>query len=499
MRTSTDQRPTRICVIGGGISGLAAAHRLVEESRRRNLQLEIRVLEATNRLGGVIETTRQEEFLFEGGPDSFITEKPWGVELCRKIGIESQLIGTSEQHRQTFIVRKGKLLPIPDGFYLLAPTKIWPVVATPIFSWSAKMRMAADLVLPRKLTRDGEDESLAHFVERRLGREALERIAQPLVGGIYTSDPEKLSLRATMPRFLEMERQHRSLILGMLRQRKRLGVSRGSTLKGPRYGMFVSFEEGMQVLIRSLEKQLPSSSIELGSKVSLLSRDTSLNRWRLRLANGKDMEAEAVCLALPAYQAGTLLAEVDPEIAERLRKISYASTITVNLAYRIEDIRQPMNGFGFVVPFIEGREILACTFSHVKFRGRAPKKYALLRIFMGGALQPQVFEFEDAELLRVIQRNLNDLLNINAQPVLTRIVRHPLSMAQYHVGHLDLVSEIEERLERIPTLQLAGNAFTGIGIPDCINRGEKCADRLLERFDDHSHRDGRLPSHAHHY
>ena len=479
---SMHRRP-RIFIIGGGISGLAAAHRVVEESQRRKVAVDLRLFESSDRLGGVIQTVRQEGFLLEGGPDSFITEKPWGLALCQRIGIGPQLIGTSENHRRTFIVREGRLLPVPDGFYLMAPTKIWPVVSTPIFSWAGKIRMAADMVLPRKkVAHGGEDESLANFVRRRLGREALERMAQPLVGGIYTSDPEELSLRATMPRFLEMEKHHRSLIFAMLQQRKKLSSNNHAQVSGPRYGLFVSLGEGMKVLIQSLEKKLPAGSIELNAEVVSLRWDSLQKLWCVRLGNGKEMEADAVCLALPAFRSGQLLEGVDPEISQQLRKIRYASTATVNLAYRLEDIRQSIDGFGFVVPAIEGREMLACTFSHVKFAGRAPKELALLRVFMGGALQPKVFEYEDAELLRVIQRNLKELLGIVANPIFFRIERHPLSMAQYRVGHLDLVADIETRLQKFPTLQLAGNAFTGIGIPDCIHRGERCADHLISKF-----------------
>ena len=271
---SIHRRP-RIFIIGGGISGLAAAHRVVEESQRRKVAVDLRLFESSDRLGGVIQTVRQEGFLLEGGPDSFITEKPWGLELCQRIGIEPQLIGTSENHRRTFIVREGRLLPVPDGFYLMAPTKIWPVVSTPIFSWAGKIRMAADMVLPRrKVAHEGEDESLANFVRRRLGREALERMAQPLVGGIYTSDPEELSLRATMPRFLEMEKHHRSLIFAMLQQRKKLSSNNHAQVSGPRYGLFVSLGEGMKVLIQSLEKKLPAGSIELNAEVVSLRWDS---------------------------------------------------------------------------------------------------------------------------------------------------------------------------------------------------------------------------------
>jgi len=282
-----------------------------------------------------------------------------------------------------------------------------------------------------------------------------------------------------MPRFLEMEKRHRSLILAMLHQRKRISGDNNSQLAGPRYGLFVSLEEGMNILVQTLQEKLPAESVELNAEIISLGWDPCQKLWTLRHRNGKEMQAEAVCLALPAYASASLLEGVDQSIPELLRMIRYASASTVNLAYRLGDIRQSIDGFGFVVPSIEGREMLACTFSHVKFQGRAPREFALLRVFMGGALQPQVFDYDDAELVQVIKRNLRELLGISASPIFSRIERHPLAMAQYRVGHLDLVGEIENRIRRFPTLRLAGNAFTGVGIPDCIHRGEECADQLM--------------------
>jgi protoporphyrinogen/coproporphyrinogen III oxidase len=470
----------RVAVVGGGISGLSAAHFLLLESRRLGLSVQVTLMEAASRLGGVIETREREGFLLEGGPDSFISEKPWGVKLCQEIGLGPNLIGTGETHRRSFIVSRGNLLPIPEGFYLLAPTQIWPFLTTSLFSWSGKLRMAADLVLPRRNGATApSDESLANFVRRRLGKEALERIAQPLVSGIYTADPELLSLQASMPRFLDLERRYRSIILGMLFQRRKMLKVQKSHSGGPRYGLFVSLDKGMSMLIERLQTALPSESILLRSRVRSVVPLSPSPGWQLRLDNGTTCNADAVCMALPAFQTARLVEGIDPSLAELLNSIDYASTATINLAYRREDIPHPLDGFGFVVPAIEERPLLACTFSHIKFEGRAPEGYALLRAFVGGASQPKAFDMDDVEMVRTVRGNLRDLLGIQAEPVLVNVERHPQAMAQYRVGHLQLVQSIESRLASWPLLQIAGNGMTGIGIPDCVHRGEHCAQQIL--------------------
>lgn len=470
-----------VAVVGGGISGLATAHRLWEESSRAGQPLKILLLEEDSRLGGVISTTSSDGFLLEGGPDSFISDKPWATALARRIGLGDELIGTNEAFRRSFIVKGNRLVPVPEGFYLLAPSRLWPFLTTGAFSWPGKLRMAMDLVLPRRAAgTPAHDESLGAFVRRRFGREALERMAQPMVGGIYTADPEELSLRATMPRFLDWEQEYRSLILAMIERRKKLREYLKQMASGPRYGLFVSFKQGMAELVAALEKRLPAESLRLNSAVKSLAQNSESKKWLLTLADGERLEADAVCLALPAYLSARLLQTVQPALAEKLRGVKYASTATVNLAYRLEDVPRPMNGFGFVVPIIENRAVLACTFGHVKFPGRAPTGYALMRTFMGGALQPQVFEMEDREMIQAIRKNLLELLGIEREPLFVRIERHPLSMAQYRVGHLELLDSMESLLEQLPGLRLAGNGFTGIGVPDCVRRGEECAEKLLQ-------------------
>ena len=458
----------RIVVVGGGISGLAAAHRLIELSQNNHVTL----IEASPRLGGTIQTEHRDGFLLERGPDSFISEKPEALALAKRLGLESQLIQTNEEYRRSFIVRNGRLRRVPEGFQLLAPSQLWPFITSDIFSLAGKARMAADLILPRKSINGVNDESLASFVRRRLGKEALERMAQPMVGGIYTADPETLSLRATLPRFLDMEQKHRSLILAMLRQSR----AQKTGTSGARYSLFLSFDRGMQVLVDNLAQL--KIDVRLNTQAVKLELDGPA--WTIATNTGEQFKADAVCLALPAYIAASLLNDTNKDLANKLNQIKYASTATINFGYKRSDINHPLDGFGFVVPFSEKRSLIACTFSSVKFPGRAPDGHVLLRAFAGGALQPEVFALDESELTARVEADLRDLLGINAKPLFTEVAKWERSMPQYEVGHLDRVKEIEDFLSQPPTMALAGNAYRGAGIPDCIRSGETAAETLLK-------------------
>src|ERR1700730_8356095 len=401
-----------IVIIGGGITGLAAAHRLLERSHELRKQVQVTLIEASSRVGGIVQTRERDGFLLEQGPDSFISEKPQALELARRLGLESRLIETNENHRRSFIVRQGRLLPVPEGFHLLAPGRFWPFITSGIFSWPGKARMAMDLLLPRRTLNGSadpntdalEDESLAHFVRRRLGQEALERMAQPMIGGIYTADPETLSLQATMPRFLEMEREHGSLIRALRKQAANRPVDEGSAdrgssqtvregegTSGARYSLFLSFDRGMQLCADkrgerfSDGRDAPATTIRVNTSVEslVLERETTataeVTKWKVRTNSNETIVADAVCLALPGPVSARLLRNVDVQLASDLDVISYASSGTINLAYKRADIPHRLNGFGFVVPFIEKRSLIACTFSSVKFAGRAPEGCALLR------------------------------------------------------------------------------------------------------------------------
>jgi oxygen-dependent protoporphyrinogen oxidase len=497
----------RVVIIGGGITGLAAAHRIVERNHESGRQVDLTLLEAGPRLGGIIQTRERDGFLLESGPDSFISEKPAALELVKRLGLESHLTETNEHHRRSFIVRQGRLLPVPEGFHLLAPSRFWPFVRSEIFSWAGKARIALDLLLPRRnLNTNADvttDESLAQFVRRRLGREALQRMAQPMVGGIYTADPEQLSLRATMPRFLEMESEHRSLIRALRKQSSavREGSGFARETSGARYTLFLSFDGGMQLLTDKLEERILNFRSHISNFKSLVSEGDGPGKtsirvntavesltlegdpiagdkaaiWRIRTNRGETIVADGVCLALPAYVSARLLSSVDAQLATELNGITYASSATINLAYKREDIPHPLDGFGFVVPFIERRSLIACTFSSVKFPGRAPQGYALLRAFVGGALQPEMFELSQEELISRVRADLRDLLGIEQAPLFTEVSKWERSMPQYHLGHLERIKRIREHLVALPGLALAGNAYSGPGIPDCISSGEAAA------------------------
>lgn len=486
-----------IAIVGGGITGLAAAHRLLERGCESGQPFQITLLEASPRIGGIVQTQERDGFLLEQGPDSFISEKPEALELVRRLELESQVIETNEIHRRSFIVRQGRLLPVPEGFHLIAPARLWPFVSSGVFSWPGKARIAMDLLLPRRKVNgnaDGNtdttsDETLASFVRRRLGREALERMAQPMVGGIYTADPEKLSLQATMPRFLEMERKHRSVIRALRRTPKE-GTS------GARYSLFLSFDRGMQVLTDKLVEKLSDSAVQTSSPEESATTTVRVNavveslapepsstggvtKWRVVTNRNEAFIADAVCLALPAVVSASLLRKVDGQLASELDNISYASSATINLAYKRADTPHALDGFGFVVPFIEKRSLIACTFSSVKFAGRAPEGFVLLRAFIGGALQSELLDLDDAELLALIRTDLRELLGVTRPPLFSEVSRWHNSMPQYHLGHLERVKRIDERVASLPALALAGNAYSGIGIPDCIRSGEKAADDLV--------------------
>ncbi|WP_246196488.1 protoporphyrinogen oxidase [Aquisphaera giovannonii] len=469
--------PYRVIVVGGGLSGLAAAHRIHERAKAEKLAIEVLVLESRDRVGGVVWTERFEGFTVEEGPDSFITNKPWGVDLCRRLGLGDRLIETDRAHQRSFVVRKGQLAPVPEGFVLMAPQRIMPILTTPVLSWRGKLRLLMDLVIPRRA--DEAEESLASFVRRRFGREALDRLVQPLVGGVYTGNPNDLSLKATLPQYLAMEQEHRSLI----RAARRDAASsrpRHRQASGARYGLFVSLADGMDSLPRSLAASLPAGSVRLGEPVRRISRSVASNRWLVELLDGSPLEADAVIVTTEAHATARMLDGEDPGLALQLRAIPYASSAIITVAYRRDQIQHPLDGFGVVVPAVEGRSILAASFSSVKFPCRAPEGTVLIRVFVGGATQPDFFELDDAALSSLVARELGELIGATGPPLFERIARHPRAMPQYVLGHLERVEAIRTKLARHPRLFLTGIAFDGVGIPDCIHAAESTADRVVE-------------------
>lgn len=461
----------RIAIIGGGISGLSAAYRLSRSRPGRDGGLEIHVYEASEGFGGVIQTEKQNGFLMERGPDSFITSKPWALELCRELGLEEDLIETNSNARQSFILSRDRLFAVPRGFYLMAPTRILEGLRTPLLSPSGKIRMACEWFIPPR--KEEGDESLASFVRRRFGQETLERIAQPMIAGIYTADPEELSLEATFPHFLRMEREYGSVIRALAKQ-KDAATSKAS---GPRYSLFLSLKGGLQSLISTLIEHMPQVCFHPSAKVVRLEKNSC---WRISLERGETFEADVVCLAIPASPAAKLLNHAAGNIAGELCGIPYESVATVNLAFYKKDIAHPLDGLGYVVPSIERRKIVGCTFSSIKFSGRSVNpEIVLLRTFLGGKSSRDLLTSDDRKLGEVVCAELRKQLSIKGGPLLTFVSRWPESIPQYRVGHLKKVERIFGALKSFPGLYLTGNAYGGTGIPDCIHRAFQTANQIL--------------------
>jgi oxygen-dependent protoporphyrinogen oxidase len=442
--------------------------------------VDIVLLEATGRLGGVLETVHGDGFMVERSADNFITNVPWALDLCRRIGFEDQLVQTNSAFRQAFVVRDGQLQKIPEGFLIMAPSRLWPVISTPILSWQGKLRLAAEYFVARRT--DGGEESLAQFATRRLGRETYQRLVQPLVGGIYTADPHKLSVRATLPRFLDMERDHRSLLRASWRDRAKRHENDPSS-SGARYSMFVAARDGLSSLVDAIAAQLPRGSVRLHWPVERLSRSTD-GRWSLSAAGDRDevIHADAVIVTVPAHHATRLLASLDKSLAKLLGRIPHAPCAIVSLGYRREQIGHPLDGFGFVVPIIEDRRILSASFSSVKYPGRAPAGRELIRVFIGGACQPELAELPEDDLQRLASRELTQLLRIQGEPIYHHVSRWPPVMPQYCLGHTELVEDIRSQAAQWTGLELAGNAYHGVGIPSCIDSGQSAAERIFEKL-----------------
>ena len=460
----------RIAIIGGGIAGLAAAYRLVQ----RAPTCQFTLFEAGGRLGGVISTVHRDGFQVEQSADNFITTIPWGLDLCRRLGLSEQLVGTNPAHRRTYVVRAGRLCRLPDGFMMMAPTQMWPLALTPILSPLGKLRAAIEYVIPPR--RDPADESMANFVRRRLGREAFERLVEPLVSSVYAADMEKLSVLATLPRFREMEREHGSLIRAMRRQMKRGPAGKGES--GPRYSMFVTLRDGLSTLVEAIAARLPAGSVRLNCPVQRIERCD--RGWRIFTADGP-AEFDALIVAAPSHVAAELLTPIDAGLATDLGQIEHSGTAIVSLGYDQTQFRRAIDGMGVCVPSVERSPILACSFSSQKYPHRAPEGKTLLRVFVGGARHPELAEMPDAELVPFVLKHLEPLLGIRGEPVFCDTAHWPRTMPQYHVGHCDRVVRIESAVSRLSGLHLAGNAYRGVGIPDCIHGGEMAADKSLEK------------------
>jgi oxygen-dependent protoporphyrinogen oxidase len=466
---------TRIAIIGGGISGLSAAFTL--EPHRRAGTAEYVLHESSPQLGGVLRTEHIQNCVVEAGPDSFITEKPWAADLCRTLGLGDQLIGSNDADRKTYILVRGRLIPMPDGLMFMVPTKILPTGLSPLFSWGTKLRMARELLHPPRPA--GEDESVASMVERHYGAEMVDRLADPLLSGVYGGEAASLSVRAVLPRFAEMERTHGSLGRAMLAARKKMP---GSANK-PAPPLFTSLRNGMQQLIETIVPQLNQASLLTNISVQTIQREAvgwTVSAYPEGRSTGlQSAHFDAVILAVPTHAAAQILSASSPELAAELSAIAYSSSITVVLGYDREVRQQLPPGFGFLVPRSEGRRLLAATFVHNKFPHRAPEDRALLRCFFAASNAENIWPLSDEEIIGVVREELQQILGLQAEPLFARVYRWRSAMAQYGVGHLERLDRIERLRRELPDLALAGNGYRGIGVPDCVRSGQDAAEAVL--------------------
>lgn len=491
---------THTAIIGGGIAGLSAAYHLQKLADEADLPVSYTLLEQSDRWGGKIATETvteypeaklaAEPFIVEGGPDSFITQKPWALQLAREMGLDDELLPTNDHLRKTFVLNKGKPTPLPDGVLLIVPTKIKPFALSTLISPLGKLRMGMDLFIPPKM--DDEDETLAQFIERRLGSEALDKIAEPLMSGIYNADAQMQSLMATFPRFRAIEQKYGSLTKGMIAGQKARAQasSNGSQPLAPKTSMFMSMAKGMDAFVAQVQSRLTGdlrlktavTKIEISDqRLESESPTTNLQSpisYKLTLNDGSTIIADKIILAVPAFVAAQLLADLAPHAAETLNEIRYVSTGTISLGYRRDELNHPLDGFGIVIPRSEKRNINAITWSSTKFNQRAPNGCALLRVFFGGSRTPEMMEASDTRILSTVRRELQEIMGVKANPLFHRIYRWQRSNPQYDVGHLDRVEAIETALP--PNIFVTGSAYRGIGIPDCVRQGKETAQQVIK-------------------
>ena len=462
-----------VAVIGGGVAGLSTAYHLQQQAAAG---VTYSLLESAPHWGGKIVTDRVGGFVVEGGPDSFITQKPAALRLCRELGLEERLVGTNDTcRRKVYVLIGGRLRPLPDGVMLIIPTKFTPFITSPLISLPAKLRMGLDLVIPRR--REDGDESLASFIRRRLGQEALDKIAEPLMAGIHVSDAERQSLAGTFPRFTEMERKHRSLIKGMLSE-----MRQARRRVGPRLPLFMTLRGGLQELVETIVGRL-AGDLRLNSRVVRLERlageAAAPTGYRVHTEDGATLRADALVLATPSYAAAELLQPLHPALADQLRAVRYVSTATLSLGYRRVEFEHPLDGFGFVVPRREPTRLMACTWTSTKFSHRAPDDCVLLRVFLGGPHKESLVDLDDAAILDLVYSELRCIMGVSAKPMMTRLYRWHQANPQYDVGHLQRIDEIDQLAVTMPGLYLTGSAYRGVGIPDCIGQGRNTAQAIL--------------------
>ena len=469
----------KIAIIGGGITGLAAAYELTQQARRANSPIDIELFEQAPELGGKIITKKDDPYLVEGGPDCFIVEKPWALQLIKELGLEKELLNTSSGATGTFVFDNNALHRLPEGVMMMVPTKMLPFLSSKLISWPGKIRMGCDLFIPRR--KESGDETLASFVKRRLGQEALDKMAEPLIGGIHAGNPENMSLLSTFPRFLEMEQDGGSLIVGMLKRQKKMAemMKKRPASPGPKRTFFISLNEGLGRLVDELAMVIGDEKIHCNRKISQLKQNPD-GRWLIEEENHESTTADALIVTTETYAAAGMLANELPRLADLLNETPYVSSATISMAFPREAIPHPLDAYGFIVPKIANRRIMAVTWSSIKWGHRAPQGKVLLRAFVGGAQRQELASCGDQETIAMVREELSSIMGITSPPEKSWIYRWPQGMPQYIMGHLERLEAIDAITDQQKGLYLAGAGYRGIGIPDCINQGRQAAVKAWE-------------------
>jgi oxygen-dependent protoporphyrinogen oxidase len=469
----------RVVIVGGGITGLATAHALMSGARATKRTMNITLLESSSRLGGNIITERRDGFTLDGGPDSWVSSKPQATALARGVGLGDELVSTLEAFRRVYVAWDGELHAVPEGLVLAVPTRIMPVLRSGLFSWRAKVRMGLEPLVPRHKSQGDEDESIASFVSRRLGREVCERLAAPLLGGIFAGDAGDLSIRATFPQFVEMEEKHGSLIRAMRRTPR--GAAAKNGVAPP--SAFTSLRGGMGTVVDALETSLAGLDLRVGQRARKLARLPSgdaRGRYAIEMEDDSTRYADDVVLALPAHASARILEDIDVALSNELDAIPYVSTATVFLAFKKSDVSHALDATGFIVPKSLGRPMLAATWVTSKWDARAPAGQVLMRVFFGGTSGQGTLAKDDASLAALAQSELGALMGgLHAKPIFTRVFRFDRASAQPLVGHLGRMRRVRSGLERLPGVFVVGGGLDGIGIPDCVRQAGDVAIRIL--------------------
>ncbi len=471
--------PRTVAVIGGGISGLSTAYALQERAAAAGIPIRCTVVDAAPDWGGKIVTHRVGDLVTEAGPDSFLSQKPAGLELCAKLGLTDQLINTNETSKRACVFSQGRLRELPEGLVVISPNQLGPFLRSGLLSWSGLARMGLDLAMPVK--RSPDDESLASFFRRRMGRQAFERMLEPLMAGIYAGDAEQMSVQATFPRFVELEQQYGSVIRGMMTARK---AGSSATPAGPKRTMFVSLKNGLSDLVTALVARLTEQGVTLkgGCGVEALRvRSHQLGRWMydVILHDGSALSVDSLVLATPAYVSAELVRPLTPIAGGLLEMIPYASTATIAMVFPRAAVSGAAEGFGFVVPRAEGRDLIAATWTSLKWPHRAPTDQLLVRCYVGGVGREAILQLDDQALVARVREELASMCGVTANPGYVEVNRWMKAMPQYTLGHLDRLNQIEGALSRYGGLVLTGAGYRGVGIPDCIRDGAVAAERVV--------------------